>query len=50
MIALRLSKAGYGTPSQILSERADLVMSMIEYEGFLADYEKEMFQLNRGDK
>lgn len=50
MIALRLSKGGYGTPSQILQERVDLVLLMIEYEAFLPSYEAAFLELNRETK
>ena len=47
LIALRLSKAGYGRPDEILNMQSSLVMDAIEYEGFLHDYEEESIELNR---
>jgi hypothetical protein len=50
MIALRLAKAGYGggNPERVLKMRADMVMSIVQYEGFVADYERAYIELNKG--
>lgn len=50
MIALRLAKAGYGRPDEILAMRVDLVLAAIEYEDFLSKYEIAFRELNKGDK
>ena len=47
LIALRLSKDGFGTPEQILAMPSDLVLSALEYSGFLADYEEAVIDLNK---
>jgi hypothetical protein len=48
-IAIKLSKAGYGTIEEIMDMRADLVLAALEYELFLHDYEKEFIALNKKD-
>jgi len=44
---MRLSKAGYGRVDEILAMPCDLVLTMIEYEQFAAEYEGELIALNR---
>ena len=44
---MKLSKAGYGRPQEILNERADLVLAMLDYEGFLVDYETTFREINK---
>ena len=46
-VALSLSKAGYGTPEQIMEMNAEIVMSALDYENFKNEYEQEYMQLNR---
>lgn len=48
-IALRLAKAQWwqGDPGRILKSPADEVMAAIQYENFLADYERMTYELNR---
>ena len=50
-IAIRLAKAGYcsGDPKKVLMTRADLVMAMLDYETFEADYESQYIELNKGE-
>ncbi len=47
MIALKLSKAGYGRPDEIMLMNSEVVMSAIEYESFLQDYERAFLELNK---
>jgi len=44
---VQLSKAGYGTPDQILETRVDIVMAAIEYEKFCPEFEAAFIELNR---
>lgn len=44
---MRLSKAGYGTPSEILNWDTLDVMLALEYEKFLIDYEQEYLFINK---
>lgn len=48
---MRLAKAGYcgGDPQKILKTRADLVMAMLDYETFEADYESQFIEINKGE-
>ena len=50
MIALKLSKEGYGNPEEILKMRTDLVMMAVDYEKFLQDYERSFIELNKESK
>lgn len=50
MVALRLSKAGYGRPDEILKMRCDLVIAAIEYERFLSEFEGAVYELNKGER
>jgi hypothetical protein len=45
--AFRLSRAGYGTPREIMKEPLDLVIGMIIYENWLQQYEEEFIELNK---
>lgn len=47
MVALRLTKEGFGTMEQILAMPADLVLDALEYVNFLADYQEAQNQINR---
>jgi hypothetical protein len=49
MVALRLAKAGYagGDPERVLRMRADIVVSALQYEAFVGDFEKAYIELNR---
>ncbi len=49
MIALRLAREGYGggDPERVLGMKADVVMAMVQYEKFRADYERTCLELNR---
>lgn len=46
-MALRLSKAGYGTPEQVLGMSTEVVLAAAEYESFLGRYEEAYIQLNK---
>lgn len=50
LIALRLSKAGYGRPDDVLNMRSDLVVLAIEYERFQNDYQATYIELNKDNK
>jgi hypothetical protein len=50
VIALKLSKAGYGRPDEVLEMRCDIVLAAAEYEGFLSQYEAEWIELNKDSK
>lgn len=47
LIALRLGKEGYGSPDTILNMATDLVLAMLEYTTFLADYEEAAVELSQ---
>jgi hypothetical protein len=47
MVALRLSKAGYGRPDEVLKMRTDLVMAAVHYEIFLKEYERAFWEMNK---
>jgi hypothetical protein len=47
MVALRLSKAGYGRPDEVLDMNCDLVLAAIEYEKFIVDFQSESIEINR---
>ena len=47
MLALRLSKSGYGRPEQILAMPTDMVLLALEYEKFIRDYENAFYELNK---
>lgn len=52
VVALRLAKAGYGggDPERVLKMRADFVIAAMQYEAFLAEYERAFVELNREEK
>jgi hypothetical protein len=50
MVAFKLSKAGYGKPSEILKEPLDIVLGMIEYERFIPEYEERFTELNQKER
>ena len=45
--ALRLAKAGYGTPVELLTMPSDVVLYAVAYERFLQEYEATFLALNR---
>jgi len=47
LIALRLSKSGYGKPTEILKMPSDIVIVALEYEDFVNKYESKFIDLNR---
>ena len=47
---MRLSKAGYGMPQEILAAPLDIVMGMIAYEQFLPEYEERFIELNKPEE
>jgi len=44
---LKLAKAGYGTPQQVLAMQLDIVLAAMEYEKFLPRYEEAFIELNK---
>jgi len=44
---LKLSKAGYGTPEQVLKWSSEMTLLALKYEKFLDDYEFEFLKLNK---
>ena len=49
LVAYRLAKAGYGggDPQKVLEMPADMVVDLLHYEGFTADYERAYVEMNR---
>ena len=46
MVALRLSRAGYGTPEAILDMPSNIVITALRYEKFLEEYNDKFVELN----
>jgi hypothetical protein len=42
-----LSRAGYGTPEEILNMQSQIVVTAIFYEKFLREYEEKFLELNK---
>lgn len=49
LIALRLSKEGFGRPDEILNMRTDVVIAAMEYSEFLATYQRTHYELNKNE-
>lgn len=51
MIAIKLAKLGYyqGDPEQVLNAKVDTIISIMEYEKFVYDYELTYLELNKND-
>lgn len=49
LIAIRLSKEGFGLPQEILATPAPLVLDMLTYSNFLADVQETSTELNKAD-
>jgi len=47
MLSLKLAKAGYGTPADILSWGTTMVLDALEYEDFCNDYQTVVTEMNR---
>jgi hypothetical protein len=47
LTAVRLSKAGFGTPEQILHMPVDVVLAAVEFQNFQDDYESTVRELNK---
>lgn len=47
LIALWLSKEGFGRPQDILEMPVDIVMHAVNYIAYLAEYQETEFELNR---
>jgi len=50
LVALRLAKAGYGTPQEILAMPCDLVLDALEHAHFVSDYERTYAELNKAQR
>lgn len=50
MVALKLSKSGYGRPDEILKMSSEIVMRALEYEQFIFEYEETYMHLNKEEK
>ena len=46
LVALRLSKEGFGSPVDILAMPTDIVLAALEYSTFISDYEQTAHVLN----
>jgi hypothetical protein len=48
-LAIKLAKEGYfnGDPDQVMNAPVDTVQAILEYEGFLGDYNEEYITLNK---
>lgn len=47
LLAVRLSREGFGTPEQILRMPAPLALDCLEFCNFTADYEQAFQTLNK---
>jgi hypothetical protein len=47
MIALKLTKCGYGNYDQILQQDVNKVLEQFYYENFCVDYENTMYEINK---
>lgn len=47
LIAVRLSKEGFGPPQQILESPARIVLAMLTYSNFLTDAQETATELNK---
>lgn len=47
---MRLSKAGYGSITEIKNLDSETFLNLIHYENYTADYQKAVMELNKKDK
>jgi hypothetical protein len=47
LIAVRLAKEGFGSPVAILRTPVSMVLDMLNYSNFLADYSETAGELNK---
>ncbi len=47
LIAIRLSKEGFGSPEAIRNSPAPYVLAMLNYATFLADFNETATEMNR---
>lgn len=47
LTALRLSKEGFGTPTEILAMPVGVVLGALNYSQFAGDYEAAFIELNK---
>jgi hypothetical protein len=50
LVALRLSKEGFGSPVDVLAMPTDIVLAALDYSGFISDYEQTSHSLNSPSK
>jgi hypothetical protein len=50
LVALRLSKEGFGRPDEILAMPVDLVIDALTYSQFLVEYSETHYALNKPDQ
>jgi|HubBroStandDraft_3_1064219.scaffolds.fasta_scaffold127398_3 hypothetical protein len=50
LFALRLAKAGYGKPDEILDMNLETVLAAIDYESFLVDYQDAFMAMREDEK
>ena len=50
LVALRLSKEGFGTPTQILRMPVSVVLGALNYSQFIVDYQNAYTELNKQTK
>jgi hypothetical protein len=46
-VAIKLAKAGYGKPQEILEYPLDIVIGIIAYEKFIPEYEEKFIEVNK---
>ena len=48
---MRLAKAGFfgGDPSRVMESGVDMVLSALDYETFLGEYEAQAYRMGRED-
>lgn len=47
LIALRLSREGYGDPQTLLHTRSDIVLAAFQHSEFIAEYERAFAEINK---
>ena len=47
LVALRLSKDGFGRPEEVLAMPVNLALAALDYSDFLASYSATHYELNK---
>jgi hypothetical protein len=47
LVAIKLSKAGYGRPQEILDMPLNVVLGIVQYERFIPEYEEAFIEMNK---